>query len=132
MCSSDLLGCPIVYDHEYGQYTYNGGSDPIDYLDILNAIAPKPLNLSVVEVFLKGLDPSTRSAFFASFDDIPDTESDEQQSPRIMTFSSSGVIIPRRHPQLTPDMRKKLNFLIEPLSRLDATARKSFFDSLSS
>lgn len=130
---SDLIhrDWPIEKDDD-GRYIFARGLSQNKYMELLKALAPDCLNISVITDFLKAMDPRLRSELFATFGYIlPDTESDEQQPPRLMSFASLEIIIPRQTPCLTPQMQEKLGFLIEPLSKLDPTARKSLFDSLS-
>lgn len=124
------LDWPIVMDND-GRYEFAAGLSNIKYIDLLKALAPEILNLSVIEDFLEALDSSLLKELMSSFGYIRDTESDEQQPPRLMSFSSFEIFTPRQPPSLTPHMRETLGFLIEPLSQLDAAARKSLFDSIS-
>lgn len=122
---------PIVYSRIERRYVFSEDIDPKTYVDLLKTLAPDFLDDSVVKDYLKALDPFLLKQFLAEFNYIPYTEPDEKEPPRIMSFATSELIISRQPSKLSPYMREKLDFLIEPLSQLDATARNKLFDSLS-
>lgn len=114
-----------------GRYVFAEELTRNKYVELLKALAPDFLNLSVIKDFLEAMDSSLRSELMSSLGYIPDTESDKHHPPRLMTLASFEIFTPRRPPGLTPQMREQLSFLLEPLSQLDAAAQKSLFDSIS-
>ena len=83
----DITDRQIVMDNT-GRYAFAEGFSKIQYIDLLKALAPEILNLSVIKDFLEALDSSLLKELMSSLGFIRDTEPDEQQPPRLMTFSS--------------------------------------------